>query len=544
MSTKQNDMEGKLVSIVITCFNQATFLSEAIESAVNQSYSLKEVIVVDDGSTDNTQQIALSYPEVKYIYQQNAGLSAARNAGVENSRGEFLLFLDADDWLHRNAVNINVQFLENDPQLAFVSGWHEKVDQWNYPIANDQPAVVPSDHYLHLLKGNYIGMHAAVLYRSWVFTRFSFDVNLRACEDYDLYLKIARHHPVACHQQKIAAYRIHGNNMSTRIPFMLDHVLKVCDRQQTHVVNEEERNALEEGKKIWRDYYCDKLYNTLMAPGRKAPDASADELLLLLKNKPLGLTRYMRRKMYVEVAKRLKSNLPDRVLRLLHQAGYYPHYVPKPGKVDVGDFYRKTPFSNDFGFDRGGAIDRYYIEKFLDENKARIKGSVLEIGDNAYTLQFGAAQVTESHILHVDATNEKATYVGDIANAPQIPSQKFDCVILTQTLHLIYDFKSAIQTCYRILKPGGTLLITVPGISHIDRGLWRDYWLWSFTDKSIRKVLGEFFPGDVTEVATYGNVFVASAFLYGMGLPEFNKSYLDHCDPSYQVIIAAKVTRI
>jgi SAM-dependent methyltransferase len=239
----------------------------------------------------------------------------------------------------------------------------------------------------------------------------------------------------------------------------------------------------------------------------------------------------------------LKQKLPDTVLKSLHQAGIYEQYIPKPGNINPGDFERATPFSYEFGFDRGGAIDRFYIENFLEENAHLVSGTVLEIGDNDYTLRYGADRVKKSDILHVDSRNPKATYVGDITDAPQIESNSFDCIILTQTLHLIYDFRSALKTCFRILKPGGSLLLTVPGISHIDHGEWKDYWLWSFTDKSMRRLMLENFDEGRVETKTYGNVYVAAAFLYGMGLPEFKKEFLSHHDPSYQVIISVKATK-
>jgi hypothetical protein len=83
----------------------------------------------------------------------------------------------------------------------------------------------------------------------------------------------------------------------------------------------------------------------------------------------------------------------------------------------------------------------------------------------------------------------------------------------------------------------------VPGISHIDKGAWRDYWLWSFTDTSIRKLMAECFHDARVDVRTYGNVYVAAAFLYGMGLPEFRKEFLFHHDNSYQVIISAAAVK-
>jgi ubiquinone/menaquinone biosynthesis C-methylase UbiE len=168
---------------------------------------------------------------------------------------------------------------------------------------------------------------------------------------------------------------------------------------------------------------------------------------------------------------------------------------------------------------------------------------VLEIADNEYTLKYGKSKLTKSEILHIDNSNPNATIVGDLSNAPHIPDNSFDCIILTQTLHLIYEYRKAIETCYRILKPGGTLLLTVPGISHIDQGEWYKYWLWSFTDTSIKRVMAEQFPVETTTVQPFGNVLIASAFLYGMSVKEMKKEQLDYQDPHYQVIITVTATK-
>nr|MDQ6890483.1 methyltransferase domain-containing protein [Bacteroidota bacterium] len=125
----------------------------------------------------------------------------------------------------------------------------------------------------------------------------------------------------------------------------------------------------------------------------------------------------------------------------------------------------------------------------------------------------------------------------------QIPDNTFDAIILTQTLHLIYDFKAALSTCHRILKPGGTLLLTVPGITPIDRGEWNKTWYWSFTDKALKKLIPETFPSGDSEIQSFGNVFIATAFLYGMGIGEVEKSKLDVHDPAFQVIITVKATK-
>jgi SAM-dependent methyltransferase len=168
---------------------------------------------------------------------------------------------------------------------------------------------------------------------------------------------------------------------------------------------------------------------------------------------------------------------------------------------------------------------------------------VLEIGDNDYTIQYGGSKVTQSDILHIDESNKQATFIGDLSTATHIPDNSFDAIVLTQTLHLIYKYADALDNCRRILKPGGTLLITVPGISHIAQDQWGDYWLWSFTKASMTKMLNEIFPPQNIEVNTHGNVYVATAFLYGMGLPEVRKENMDFHDPHYQVIITAKAIK-
>ena len=230
------------------------------------------------------------------------------------------------------------------------------------------------------------------------------------------------------------------------------------------------------------------------------------------------------------------------VKSVLNSVGLFRH-APEVNKVIWGDLNRVTPFSTQFGYDRGGPLDRYYIENFLEKNSQVIKGDVLEIGDNEYTLRYGDAGKTKSHILHVDEKNPNATYVGDLSNAPHIPDNKFDCIILTQTLQLIYKCDKALETCYRILKPGGVLLMTVPGISNIDFTDWKQYWLWAFTDNVIKKLLEETFRGSEFETEVFGNVMVATAFLYGMGLPEIPKEKMDANDPHYQLIITAKAVK-
>jgi SAM-dependent methyltransferase len=131
---------------------------------------------------------------------------------------------------------------------------------------------------------------------------------------------------------------------------------------------------------------------------------------------------------------------------------------PRFRGIDFGDLRRLSPISNKFGFDRGCSIDRYYIEKFLAEFLADIRGTVLEVGDNGYTKKFGQARVSRSDVLHIEEGHPQVTIVADLSRDQTLPADNFDCIICTQTLQFIYDFRAALQSLYRILKPGACFL--------------------------------------------------------------------------------------
>jgi SAM-dependent methyltransferase len=218
-----------------------------------------------------------------------------------------------------------------------------------------------------------------------------------------------------------------------------------------------------------------------------------------------------------------------------------------PFPVDLnqrGDSRRLVPVSRTFGFDRGTPVDRYYIERFLAENARDIRGRVLEVGDNTYTSRFGEDRVERSDVLHVDATNPRATFVGDLARPDVLPEAVFDCIILTQTLQFIFDMRGAMATLYRSLTHGGILLLTAPGISPVDSGEWGAIWYWSITAVGARRLLEEQFQSTAIKVETHGNVLAATAFLYGLALEELDLADLNVFDPCFPVTVAARAVKL
>jgi SAM-dependent methyltransferase len=236
--------------------------------------------------------------------------------------------------------------------------------------------------------------------------------------------------------------------------------------------------------------------------------------------------------------KALPAVVLSRITRLRRRSEPTP-LTSRPVKAIGG----VEPLSRTFGFDRGTPVDRYYLDRFLAEHKGDIRGRVLEVGDDRYTVRFGGAQVEHSDVLHVGATHPSATFVGDLAQAHTLPEAVFDCIIITQTLQFIFDMRAAVATLHKALKPGGVLLLTMPGISQIEDGEAASSWYWSLTAVAARRLLEERFPPAELRIEAHGNVFAAAALLYGLAAEELDRADLDVFDPSYPVIVTCRAVK-
>ncbi|HWP42819.1 MAG TPA: methyltransferase domain-containing protein [Blastocatellia bacterium] len=258
------------------------------------------------------------------------------------------------------------------------------------------------------------------------------------------------------------------------------------------------------------------------------------------------LPEHIRYRMLImkEMLKRVaRRALPLSLYHWIKSRRFGSEYRPAVGRASFGSLRRVTPVSRVFGFDRGKPVDRYYIEGFLARYAGDIRGRVLEVGDDSYTRRFGGDRVSRSDVLQVTEGNPRATVVADLARADHIPSDSFDCIILTQTLHLIYDVRAALATLHRILKPGGVLLATFPGISQIDHYEWGKSWYWGFTALSAKRLFEEAFQPENLDIETHGNVLAAVAFLHGLAQEELRKEELDYNDPDYEVTIAVRARK-
>jgi glycosyltransferase involved in cell wall biosynthesis len=253
-----------LVSVIIPCYNGEAYLEETITSALLQTHKNVEILVIDDGSTDASSAIAQKMP-VRYVRQENRGLTASRNRGIRESKGEFIVFLDADDRLKPDAVETGLRILQEHPGCAMTVGDHLFISETGAYLAGSQKLFHADYHYEALLQSNFVEMISSALFRKSVIEKVGgFDTSLRVAEDYDLYLRIAKEHRVVCHKGVIAEYRLHRNNCSHNSELMLVTTVKVLNNQATFARRNRRRlMAYLAGLRRWRRQYGRQLASEL-----------------------------------------------------------------------------------------------------------------------------------------------------------------------------------------------------------------------------------------------------------------------------------------
>ncbi len=232
-------MNGPLVSVVVPAYNYAGFLAEAVTSALRQSHTALDILIVDDGSTDNTaavaQQLVKQDSRVRYIHQANQGLSAARNTGMREARGDFLVFLDADDVLHEQKIAAHLAHFARESALDisygssryFVSGQPDKTfaslaldeQDWMPKVSGTAAAALPA-----LVVNNIMPVCSAMLRREVVARVGDFDTTLQSLEDWDYWLRAAAAgcRFGYCDDARLATFiRVHGVSMSQNTLRML-----------------------------------------------------------------------------------------------------------------------------------------------------------------------------------------------------------------------------------------------------------------------------------------------------------------------------------
>ena len=287
------------VSVIIPAYNSSKFLPAAIESVLSQTCPAIEIVVVDDGSTDETKVVCDRYSTVKYIYQSNQGLPGARNTGIEFSQGEYLIFLDSDDCLLPAAIEIGLNCLSDKPKAGFVFGRYlfravNPDGSYHTQKLFDEPPAVAS--YLTLLAAQHnIQSATAICRREAIESVGRFGANL---EDMNLFLSIARKFPIYFHDRVVSEYRYHSGNESSKSAKMLIATLNTRMLEWQHiqqlvaakslpplVLSELELTiAYETGQATWIKFYGDRLLYEIVRLAQAGESLEALEKLRLVLN--------------------------------------------------------------------------------------------------------------------------------------------------------------------------------------------------------------------------------------------------------------------
>ena len=492
------------IAAVITCHNLGRTLVEALESVERQTRPAAEIVVVDGASSDPyTRQILMRLQREGTCVVRTAtpGASAARNCGATATTSEYVVCLDADDVLEPGYFAAAGARLDAEPDLDFVScamqAFGEAAYIWRPSAATFVEAVstggVP---------------HASTMARRELWNRIGgFDEDVVSFELLDFWASaLERGCQGIVLEEPFLRYRVRsgsGYRRSIRPETYLARLTHFYGKHRGAV--ERHGLALIERKEAF--FLDQREYGRNLEARRNALASELDAL----------------RQQVAETVRQLESRGLSR--------------------VEWGDLKRSQPISPFWGWDRGKPVDRHYIEAFLERHRHDVRGRVLEVRDSVYTRRYGGAAVRESAVLDIDPANRDATVVADLRRASAIPSDRYDCIILTQTLQLIDDVPAVLDECARMLRPGGALLVTVPTIIRVDDEGGLDGDFWRLTEASARKLFAGTFPLDAFEVTSYGNVMAAAAFLYGLSTDEISTADLDRFDSDFPLIVAVRAVK-
>jgi SAM-dependent methyltransferase len=211
------------------------------------------------------------------------------------------------------------------------------------------------------------------------------------------------------------------------------------------------------------------------------------------------------------------------------------------------------PLSEAWGLERGIPLHRYYRMQFFRESASAIHGHCLEFQKDLYTTRLGGSSVTKLDILQLDHSKLKATTIADLMKRNEIPSDRFDCIICIDVLQRLFEVNKVVSELYRVLKPGGILLVANPQINAcaappFKNPQWvpssgRDIAIWYFTPEGLSALLGGVFGAENVTIRTYGNSLTAAGALRGLVTREFTESELNYHDPRFAVVVCARATK-
>jgi GT2 family glycosyltransferase len=582
--------EQPRVSVILPCYPLTRCPDEAVHSVLSQTLLDLEIIIV-------TSECAVEshFPGTRIISSEKQNRSTMCNLGVQSAAGQYICVMAADDKLETPYLEKATQILDGDPSVAIVSAWLrisgaeeqvQKRDQWDLAALLCE-RVVP---------------RAALVRKAALEEIGGYDekIPIPDLEDWDVWVNLSERGSQICvipeilvqHQKRSDASASTAIDAEARLRSWRYLVEKHRNSYHQHLLDALLARDDEVSELLRGNYERERYLDSWLVPEvdrrkeeleglkqklRRAETIEVEELKCQLRcaeyrvgQLTAALTRSQEEIVMLKASRSWQITAPLRFVydSLTRFSGNLTKAVPQvstekrvdqwhslenesvptgysTGRLDKvpvkwGDLSRTTPISPEWGADRGRCIDRYYIEEFLEANANDIQGWVLEVHDNDYTTQFGGDRVEQSDVIDIDPTNSRATIITDLCKTSLIPAHAYDCFIMTQTLHVIYDMRAALAECVRILKPGGVLLATLPCASKVahEQGLDGDFW--RFTEPAALELFGEFFARDRLEVRAPGNVLVNVAYLYGLACHEISSADFKVHDPFCPLVVCIR----
>lgn len=543
------------LSIIIPCYNCEKTLEEAVASCYTQGIpnDTFEIVMIDDKSTDNTravmQRLADTYDNINLsFHQKNRGGGATRNTAVAHSTGDVIFCLDSDDLLPPGTLAKMWQYLKAKKCDGVAFHHSVKFKKKN----TEDIAYVDTFSYAgekipfeSLLASN----NACPLYVVFMFTKEAFTKADGYPESHGFDTQGFAWRFLSA---GLIAYTCPETTYLHRVNFKQSYYLREAENGMVNfnwqkILLEHEPLLSEKAIRFVSEFNCadftrnifDELktqkhilkenYRELLGRGALKGSGNAHSIPPIKRNSVRGL--------FMRIQSRAKKNS-----MLYSLARFVRRTFLKSPLIYLLSFSSR-PLSDFYGLDRGKPIDRFYIETFLEENQKCIQGTCLELLNDTYTKQYGKNKVVRSDVLDIDTSNKQATIFGDLRSLIATKSDYYDCIILTQVLQFIDDVDAAIAECYRILKPGGVLLATLPTISRIDCIAGTDGDFWRFTTASAKYIFGKQFSKKNIRVDSHGNVRIGLYFYAGLAQEDTPRRLFSQDNPDFPTIITVKAQK-
>jgi SAM-dependent methyltransferase len=491
-------------AVVIRCASASARVWNTLRSAERQTVR-PDIVLVADPSTPPAMLAwlrALADSRAhRCVVAESERPAAAKNAGIRATGARAVVCIDAGCELHAAFLAQTVPHLD-DATTAAAATWIEWIGPGPRVSVDELPPVTLA---ACLANSDAVG-DAVLIRRSDWLDAGGFDESLPSLEAVDLWIRLLSvGRSIAMVPQPLTSYTV-------------------------------ERGALY--RAAWDGDLRATAITQVLARHRPLFDAHVAEVLAEREARLLPMAHRFR----PLLARR------DASLAESHSARAREHDLLGGQAISVataqpGGDNRATPIARDWGFSRGTPVDRYYINAFLESCAADVRGNVLDVQEADNARRIGSHRVARVDVIDVDAANPRATVVADLRCAPNVPSESYDCIILTQTLHLVDDMPAVVAECARLLRPGGVLLATMPCISRIanDYGPAHDHW--RVTAPAARRLFAEQFGPNV-QVESWGNVAAAAAFLYGMAVHELAPATLNFQDPHYPLLVTVRAQKV